>query len=112
MIQHLVRTIFTKLNVPFTLAKNGAEALKYASAETFGLILLDVNMPERNGYDVLEEIRGVAGHKNSETPAIVITATENEAQSARFKASDFQGALQKPFSLSDVKRMLELYMDE
>ena len=49
-----------------TQAKNGREALAYAAQEAFDLMLLDVMLPDMDGFGVLERVRGV--------PTIFLTA--------------------------------------
>ena len=53
-------------------ANNGREGLKKASQEKPDLILLDTNMPEMNGYEMLERIRKNSALKD--TPVIMVTA--------------------------------------
>ena len=57
-------------------ASDGIQALKLLSQNKFDIILLDVMMPNMNGWDTLKEIR-----KNVETkdvPVIMITAVDEE----------------------------------
>ncbi|MEK7123945.1 MAG: response regulator [Patescibacteria group bacterium] len=50
-------------------ASNGEEALETLSKEKFDLILLDLVLPEKNGFAVLAEMRG----RGDETPVIVLS---------------------------------------
>lgn len=50
-------------------AKNGAIAVSLASSQVFDLIVLDVMMPEKNGFDALREIRA-----SQATPILMLTA--------------------------------------
>ena len=59
-------------------AKNGVEAVARARSEKPDLILLDVVMPELDGFGALEAIRGDA--ETREIPVIMVT-TRSEAQS-------------------------------
>ena len=49
---------------------SGYEAQNYLYSETFDLLLLDVNVPDINGFDLLKELRT----QNIKTPAIFITS--------------------------------------
>jgi two-component system alkaline phosphatase synthesis response regulator PhoP len=53
-------------------ANNGREGLEKASQEKPDLILLDTNMPEMNGYEMLERMRKDSALKD--TPVIMVTA--------------------------------------
>src|SRR6195256_1852526 len=50
-------------------APNGASGVERALAETFSLIMLDVMMPDTDGFDVLRRIR-----QRSRTPVLMLTA--------------------------------------
>ena len=79
-----------------TTAVNGREALELLRTRTFHLVLLDIMMPEMNGYDVLERMRGDA--KLRGIPVIMISAV-NELDAAdhavELGAEDY---LPKPFN--------------
>lgn len=65
-------------------ASNGVEALQMLQAETFDLLLLDVNMPEMDGFQVLETMRSTPSLEH--IPVIIVTA-------ARLDPVDMQYAL-------------------
>lgn len=93
-----------------TTKNTGAQALEFLEENTVDLILLDINMPEMNGFSVMERIR--EDTVNRDTPIIFLTA-DNEARTEILcldkGAIDFIG---KPFvaevMLSRVGRALEL----
>src|SRR5437868_10141661 len=47
----------TKLGYQATLVENGRQALEKLQGESFDLVLLDVEMPEMDGYEVLEHLK-------------------------------------------------------
>jgi CheY-like chemotaxis protein len=54
-------------------AYNGADGLKMAQAKTYGLILLDIMMPELTGIEVLNVLRGPEGRGNPDTKIVILT---------------------------------------
>lgn len=83
-------------------AGNGREALDMISSEkaTLSLIILDLHMPELDGYSVLEAIR--ADNEMRRIPVIVLTSEkEAEVKSLRLGAADF---ITKPYEMPDVVR--------
>jgi CheY-like chemotaxis protein len=58
-----------------SVAENGRRALEMLASESFDLMLLDLQMPELNGYQVLERLRADA--TLSEVPVIVLSASED-----------------------------------
>ncbi len=80
-----------------SLAPSGEKAIKFLeSGYGVDLILLDILMPDMDGYETLEKIRKIAGYKN--VPVIFLTSLsdpEAEMQSLSSGAADF---INKPFN--------------
>jgi two-component system response regulator MprA len=80
-----------------SLATDGREALTAIATRQPDLMLLDVNMPDVDGWAVLRELRAAAG---PQTPVVVMTAGYNAQTQAL--GSGAQGYLGKPFELDDL----------
>ncbi len=72
-----------KLANMLTIVPNGQEALnylfkrgQYADAPTPDLILLDINMPIKSGFDVLTELK--KDHRLKRIPVVILTTSEDE----------------------------------
>ncbi|MBQ3281524.1 MAG: EAL domain-containing protein [Eubacterium sp.] len=95
-------------------ASNGKDALDIMrrEAKTLSLVLLDLNMPEMNGFQVLEIMK--EDPELSDLPVLVLTAEDTaEVDCLRMGASDF---IVKPFEQAEVviarmERTIELYED-
>jgi DNA-binding response OmpR family regulator len=82
----------------YVTAKDGLQALKYIDTQAFDLFVIDINIPELSGLDVLKYIRTVDTH----APIIMITASlEIENFSTAFKngCSEY---IKKPFHLKEL----------
>lgn len=80
----LYSTVFRKNNLNFVIAKNGNQALDKAKSEKPNLILLDIMLPDVNGFDVLKQLRA-----NPETKGITIwMLTVLAEQSNKTKAQE------------------------
>jgi two-component system, OmpR family, alkaline phosphatase synthesis response regulator PhoP len=96
--EHLLKIIRLNLELEgysVTSAVTGIEALKEFRKDHFDIILLDVMLPEMNGFDVCEEIR----KENKEVPVLFLTAKgsgEDRIQGLKLGADDY---LTKPFNL-------------
>ncbi len=77
-------------------AKDGEEALKVAEAQVPDVVLLDVNMPRLNGFEVLRKIRQSA--KLKKTKVIMVTARGDEADRTLGLQLGADAYLAKPFS--------------
>ncbi|GAC1349053.1 MAG: hypothetical protein NVSMB27_18940 [Ktedonobacteraceae bacterium] len=86
----------TKLGYQATLVENGRQALEKLQAEPFGLLLLDVQMPEMDGYQVLEHLK--AHPRLRDIPVIMISAVEELESVVRCIELGAQDYLPKPFN--------------
>ncbi|HEX6913395.1 MAG TPA: DNA-binding response regulator, partial [Longimicrobium sp.] len=81
-----------------SLATKAAHALAVATSDRPELIVLDLGLPDRDGYTVLEELRG----RGLQTPVLILSARRDEAdklQGFRLGADDY---VTKPFSILEL----------
>lgn len=88
---------------------SGMRALRYLGQEKPDLILLDIEMPQKNGIETLQEIRMMKDRKD--IPVIMLTGVEDKEsvlKSAKLGICDY---MLKPFSSEDllmrIRRVLE-----
>ena len=62
-----------KDNYVITVVQNGQEALKEARKNRFNLVILDIDMPEMNGYEVCQSLRKEKAYEN--IPIIMLFIT-------------------------------------
>lgn len=86
----------TKLGYQATLVENGRQALEKLQREPFDLVLLDVEMPEMNGYEVLEHLKADPGLRD--IPVIMISAVEELESVVKSIELGAQDYLPKPFN--------------
>src|SRR5437763_4510489 len=86
----------TKLGYQATLAENGRQALDKLQGEPFDLVLLDVQMPEMDGYEVLEHLK--ADPRLRDIPVIMISAVEELESTVKCIELGAQDYLPKPFN--------------
>jgi len=86
----------TKLGYQAVLAENGRQALEKLQSEPFDLVLLDVQMPEMDGYAVLEQLK--ADTRLRDIPVIMISAVEELESVVRCIELGAQDYLPKPFN--------------
>ena len=87
--------ILSKNNMRVTALKSGQALLDYIKDNTPDLILLDIMMPEMDGFETLRRLR-VEAHK-SDIPVIFLTADETEESETKGLALGAMDFIKKPF---------------
>lgn len=77
------------------IAKDGAEAIRMARAVSYGLVLMDIEMPVMNGIETAAAIRAINSHYAG-IPMIALTANVQPAQQQHYIQSGFHDCLAKP----------------
>ncbi|NRA30422.1 MAG: response regulator, partial [Parvularculaceae bacterium] len=98
----LVECILNQQGVTTVAAENGQHAVEIASAETFGLILMDVYMPVMGGIDAAMAIRQQG--LNQRTPIVALTATASAEEHGQALQAGMQGVLTKPLNIQAMKK--------
>src|SRR6202171_1563829 len=96
-IVRFLRTSLTAVGHRVVTAENAAGALAMAAAEKPDVVILDLGLPDRSGFDVITEIR-----KHSPVPIIVLSARSDErskVQALDLGADDYIG---KPFGMAEL----------
>lgn len=90
-------------------ANSGARALKYLSKNKPDLILLDIRMPIRDGFDILREIQTM--EDRADIPVVMLTGMEDKRYVMEGIKLGIRDYILKPFTPSDllarVQRILE-----
>jgi DNA-binding response OmpR family regulator len=79
-------------------AKTGREGLQRASSERFDAVLLDVMLPEQNGYEVCEALREI----DDDLPVLMLTAKAEESDRVRGLRLGADDYITKPFGVAEL----------
>ncbi|WP_167399121.1 PAS domain S-box protein [Ectopseudomonas oleovorans] len=93
----------------FDMASNGAEALAMWRAGDYDLILSDLHMPEMDGYQLAERIRGEETGRRR-TPILALTANALRGEAARAHDAGMDEYLTKPIRLTTLRAALERWL--
>ncbi|WP_374275011.1 ATP-binding protein [Brevundimonas sp.] len=104
--RRVLEVLLAPAGVELTFAENGEAAVAAALADSFDLILMDVNMPVMDGVEALRLIR-VAEGEASHTPIHMLTANAFADDVARYMAGGADGVLTKPIQLPQLFAVLE-----
>jgi PAS domain S-box-containing protein len=91
--QLLMKTVLDDFGFERDIAANGKIAIERLEAKTYDIILMDLQMPEMNGFEATEYIRNTM---NSKIPIIALTADVTTVDLAKCKAVGMNDYLAKP----------------
>lgn len=101
-IQELIKQFLMTQQYKVIVASDGLEGMKQFNKQSFDLILLDVMMPNLNGFEVAKMIRS-----QSKIPIIMLTALEEEQDQMKGFDLGIDDYITKPFSFHVLMRRVE-----
>lgn len=102
MLNFIEQTIGNEYNI--IKASNGSEAIKQIESTSIYAILLDLNMPNTNGFQVLEYLK--ENNLMEKIPVIVITGDDTEDTIKKAFSYPILDVLNKPFKEDNIRRLL------
>ena len=110
LIAELVETRLRIEGMQPVKCPGGREALTLVGAEPFDAVILDIMMPDVDGYQVLQHIR--AQPNTAHLPVIFLTAKATPADIEKGLALGANHYITKPFSGVDLVRKVRLCLEE
>ncbi len=107
----LIRSVIEEINdINLLEASSGFEALKILPTQSFDLIIMDINMPDINGLELINFVKNNDQYKD--IPVIIVSTESSEEDKKRgmslgafmyltkpFKTEEFQGIVKKALNL-------------
>ena len=106
----LVVTMLKNWQHEVQVAENGAEAIELFKNQDFDLILMDVHMPEMDGYRATQIIRNEFDAPKSETAIIAMTASALKSELDRCIAAGMDDYIPKPFEKKVLRDKIDFYI--
>ena len=103
--QKLAQAVLAKAGHQVTIANNGREAVEAWGAATFDLILMDIQMPEMDGFEATQAIRDQEREAGGRIPIIAMTAHALKGDRERCLEAGMDEYVSKPIH---AKRLLEI----
>ena len=107
-MRDMVKMSLSSAGFEVTSAADGEEALRLAAGTPFDLVLLDVNMPVRDGFDVIRALRAEPQYRH--TPILMLTTESSPDRKREGKNAGATGWIIKPFDpaqlIATVHRVL------
>ena len=106
-VRKVAERLLTEAGLGVILVANGEEALAYLAKETPDLVVSDVIMPDKSGYEVCAFVR--AQRTLANTPVLLISGIVNDDVTKQAEFCQADGVLKKPFQGTSLKdRVLDL----
>jgi DNA-binding response OmpR family regulator len=110
LIAELIETRLRIEGLQPTKALGGLEAIQRLDSEPFDLIVLDIMMPDVDGYQVLAHIRG--NERTRHVPVMFLTARSSAEDVERALRMGADHYMTKPFSGAELVRTVKLLLTE
>lgn len=104
---NILKSFLNRWQMRVKEAITGVHALELIKYHKFDLILMDLEMPEMNGYTTLKKIREMG----ISTPVFAFTATLLDNMDSLITEAGFNDYVLKPFRPSDLKKKIEMYCE-
>ncbi len=88
-------------------AFDGAEAIKKTEKDIYDLIIMDLGLPDMNGFEITRIIKSKPQYED--VPVIAFTAYAMEGDRQRFLEAGFNDYMPKPIHMADFVKKLEKY---
>ncbi|MBF0423954.1 MAG: response regulator, partial [Magnetococcales bacterium] len=107
--QKLAMEILHNAGHQITLANDGMEAMEVLASHPFDLVLMDLNIPKMDGFEIIRRIRNPndSGGVNFRVPIVVVTATILADTEETCAELNINGYLLKPYLHAELLRAIE-----
>lgn len=110
MTRMLIPALLAERNWEILQASDGAEAIEQVAAKEFDVIVLDLLMPNVNGFEVLDHLRLRHPHMLKKT--IVLSGLTGQKSTAELSEQEIFKVMRKPFRMKDVVTIILLCAGE
>jgi signal transduction histidine kinase len=101
--QLVLRTLLTQIGIEATIVDTGAEALEAWEVGDYDLVLMDIQMPQKDGPTAARAIRGrEAETGRARTPIVALTANVMKHQLDAYAEAGMDGVVAKPIAVAEL----------
>lgn len=112
VILNLTKKILELQNYKILTAKNGGEVIKQVENSKIDAILMDLNIPVKNGMECTREIRAHENKDIAKIPIIAVTGNANNYSMEDFKEAGINAYLPKPLDFDMLVQTVKQYTAE
>ncbi|MBN2782460.1 MAG: response regulator [Campylobacterales bacterium] len=110
--QLLIKLILEELNIhSVVIAQDGLEVEEMFQKDTFDIVLMDINMPNKNGTEAMLAIKEYEKKLNiNPTPIVALTANAVSGDREKYIKQGFDNYLAKPIDIKELTKILNQYI--
>lgn len=109
-IVELIKNILEFENYMVRFAYNGVEGLEQVQKQIPSLIILDIMMPEMDGYEFTERLKADESYKD--IPIVMLTAKGKTSDMQKGYLSGVEGYISKPFNSYDLLGVIKIILNQ
>lgn len=102
----LLKALLRKRELEISWAKTGIQAVELCDKQDFHLVLMDIKMPEMNGYMIFEILRS----KGMKSPIIAQTAYARQEDKEKILSAGFDGYISKPIDRNKFNSLIDKFI--
>jgi two-component system cell cycle response regulator DivK len=106
----ILRDVLSTVGYELIEALNGKDGVRLAQSERPDLILMDIQLPEMDGYEATQQIKSIAELKT--IPIIAVTSYALSGDEAKARAAGCDGYIAKPFSPRELLAKVRKYLSD
>lgn len=106
MERKLIQRLFQDWECQYKIIQNGIIDTQKIQEEDYDLILMDINLPEKNGYEITKELRA----SGIDIPIIALTGSIFPDDQRKASESGMNGFISKPYTFADLEAIVNKWI--
>ena len=103
--QEITKELLEMMGCDVDVVDSGAEALEAFRRNSYDLIIMDIQMPEMDGYEATKEIRRIEG-TTKHVPIVALTANALQGDREKCLSAGMDEYISKPFRAAELEAVL------
>jgi len=106
----LIRRLFRPDSYNLIEAKTGAQGLSIAESQELDLVLLDINLPDIDGYEIARRIRSSSKPELTQIPIIALTANAMKGDAQKAMSAGCTRYMSKPVNIVELVETVDAFV--
>lgn len=108
----LVRRVLSAGSYNLMEAHTGFQGIHIAENQDIDVILLDINLPDIDGYEVAQRLRNSDNTKLASVPIIAVTANAMRGDAIKILGAGCDHYISKPINIQEFMEKIEMYIND